>query len=195
MVHCTPGLIHLHYSTSSPQTPTRAVLRWQAHSLKLKTYPISTASSALHPPSGFTYLDQLIIALSDGSINVLHGLRSGHPQLMDDAGDILLLEWEKVLSHIKACKSEPLQQAIMLIFADIERHLPILFSMHNGKQLDLVYGKALEVLRSGPTDLDDMKLDIELGGGRSAWKGKACANTFDNDKNIREGFRRSISKH
>ena len=42
----------------------------------------------LHPPSGFTYLpihDQLIIALSDGSINVLHGLRSGHPQLMGDS--------------------------------------------------------------------------------------------------------------
>jgi hypothetical protein len=35
----------------------------------------------------------LIIALSDGSINVLRGLRSGHPQLLDD-GQTSLLEGE-----------------------------------------------------------------------------------------------------
>ena len=59
-----------------------------------------------------------------------------------------------------------------------------------------MYGKALEVLRRGLTDSDDMKSDIEPGLGRSTWKGKARANTFDNDdKNIREGFRKSISKH
>lgn len=98
MAHCTPGLIHLHYSTSSPQTPTGSILRWQTHSLRLKTYRTSTASSALHPPSGLTYLpnyDQLIIALSDGSINVLRGLRSGHPQLLDN-GQSLLPEGEMV---------------------------------------------------------------------------------------------------
>ena len=108
-----------------------------------------------------------------------------------------------MVSHVKACKSEPLQQAMMLIFAGIasgraslDMLRPILFSMRNGKRLDLMHEKALEVLRRGLTDSDDMKLDIEPGLERSTWKGKARANTFDNDeKNIREGFRKSISKH
>ena len=108
-----------------------------------------------------------------------------------------------MISHVKACKSEPLQQAMMLIFAGIasgraslDLLRPILFSMRNGKRLDLMHEKALEVLRRGLTDSDDMKLDIEPGLERSTWKGKARANTSDNDdKNIREGFRKSISKH
>ena len=80
--------------------------------------------------------------------------------------------------------------------ASLDMLRPILFSMRNGKRLDLMHEKALEVLRRGLTDSDDMKLDIEPGLERSTWKGKARANTFDNDeKNIREGFRKSISKH
>ncbi|KAF8347596.1 putative zinc-finger of transcription factor IIIC complex-domain-containing protein, partial [Amanita rubescens] len=96
LVHCTPGLVHLHYSTSSPQTPTS---NWHKHSLRLKTHRGSTASSALHPPSGITYLpihDELLITLSDGSINVLQGLCTGHPHLVDDDGRSSLLEGEVV---------------------------------------------------------------------------------------------------
>jgi general transcription factor 3C polypeptide 4 len=124
--------------------------------------------------------------------------------LWDSASeDILLLEWEKVLSRVKACKSDPLQQAMMLTFAGIASGRapldvlrPILFSMRSGKRLNLVHGKALEVLRRGLTDSDDMMLDIDPGLGRSTWKGKARANVSDNnDKNLKEGFRKSISKH
>ena len=90
MVHCTPGLVHLHYSTSSPQTSTR---RWRQSPLRLKTHRGSTASSALHPPSGITYLpihDEFLITLSDGSINVLQGLCTDRPHLADDSRSSLL---------------------------------------------------------------------------------------------------------
>ncbi|KAK2463968.1 hypothetical protein APHAL10511_004019 [Amanita phalloides] len=87
LVHCTPGLVHIHYPTTLPLPSGTSMLNWKMQTFRLKTCRTSTMSSALHPPSGIIYLspyDQLIIALSDGSINVLRGLDCGNPRLTDD---------------------------------------------------------------------------------------------------------------
>jgi len=60
----------------------------------------------------------------------------------------------------------------------------------------MIHGKVLEVLNRGVTVPNDMKVDIGPELGESTWKGKGRANVLDNyETNIKEGFRKSISKH
>ena len=76
-------------------------------------------------------------------------------------------------------------------WAPLDTLRPILFSMSIGKRLNMIHGKVLEMLSRGVTVPNDMKVDIgpELG----TWKGKGRANVLET--NIKEGFRKSISKH
>ncbi len=114
----------------------------------------------------------------------------------------MLLELERVLNCVKACKLEPLPLVTVLSidiagiasgWAPLDILRPILFSMSNGKRLNTIHGKVLEVLSRGVTVPNDMKVDIGPELGESTWKGKGRANVLET--NIKEGFRKSISKH
>lgn len=114
----------------------------------------------------------------------------------------MLLGLERALSRVKAGKPEPLPQVMVLSTditviasgrAPLDILRPILFSMSNGKRLDMIHEKVLEVLSRGVAVLNNMKVDIgpELGGRTR--KGKGRANVPET--NIKEGFRKNISKH
>ncbi|KAM6495091.1 putative zinc-finger of transcription factor IIIC complex domain containing protein [Amanita muscaria] len=87
VVHCMPGRVYLHYPSVPLSASSMTYLSWSTHIVRLKSQHTSTASSALHPPSGITYLhahDMLLLTLSDGSINVLQGLSSYNPHLVEE---------------------------------------------------------------------------------------------------------------
>jgi hypothetical protein len=118
------------------------------------------------------------------------------------AEDIVLLELERVLSRVIACKPDPLPQVMVLSIdvdgiasglAPLDILRPILFSMSNGKRLDMIHGKVLDVLSRGVTVPSDMKVDIGPELGESTWKGKGRANVLES--NIKESFGKSISRH
>ncbi|KAF8625045.1 hypothetical protein AX15_005586 [Amanita polypyramis BW_CC] len=293
LIHCTPGRAHLHYPSltlsmlSSPSTTPS--IAWRTHSLRLKTYRTSTASSAFHPPSGISYLptyDRLIVTLSDGSINVLHGLNAGRPHLVDDSqnmpsgeisgrdrlapsvlstnvrsmfvrnekGEVDKHDMNKITGMTGydpndgvfvwsyeihrpgdfSYKHDSKQKSVLFVanlwdsdgdlnvVYDLERALghikassgrapldilrPILFSLRNGKKLNMAHGKKLnmahgkilEVLSQGITHSDDMAMSVALTSnlGKSRWKGKGRADAAESeDTSVKRGFRKSISKH